>query len=162
MTNIEKIFTEFPEKYVPGIVDKSLVYYFSIGDEKWTVFVDPEKCEAKKGKLVDNADCIVKSDPKLFENMVIKIQTFFRTQLAVRWLRKQVRNQRDLIEKKLAAQSGASSMEVVLTEFKMRLDKRHLTPEAFFRACDIDYAKAVPVSKFKAMLSNFKLNLSRA
>jgi putative sterol carrier protein len=71
MTNIEKIFTEFPEKYVPGIVEKSLVYYFSIGDEKWTVFVDPEKCEAKRGKLVDNADCIVKSDPKLFENMVI-------------------------------------------------------------------------------------------
>ena len=66
MTDIEKIFTEFPNKYVPGVVDRDLVYYFSIGDEKWTVFVTPESCEAKKGKLVDNADCFVKSDPKLF------------------------------------------------------------------------------------------------
>ena len=71
MTDIEKIFTEFPNKYVPGVVDKNLTYYFAIGDEKWTVFVTPDSCESKKGKHVDNADCFVKSDPKLFTNMVI-------------------------------------------------------------------------------------------
>ena len=71
MTEIEKIFTEFPERYIPGKVETPLVYYFSIGDEKWTVFVDGEKCEAKKGKLVEQADCMVKSDPKLFTNMVL-------------------------------------------------------------------------------------------
>ena len=72
MTDIEKIFTEFPNKYVPGVVDRNLTYYFSIGEEKWTVFVTPESCEAKKGKVVDNADCFVKSDPKLFTNMVLR------------------------------------------------------------------------------------------
>ena len=72
MTDIEKIFTEFPNKYVPGVVDRNLTYYFSIGDEKWTVFVTPDSCEAKKGKLVDKADCFVKSDPKLFTNMVLR------------------------------------------------------------------------------------------
>jgi len=72
MTEIEKIFTEFPSKYVPGIVDRDLTYYFSIGDEQWTVFVGPESCEAKKGKHVEKADCFVKSDPKLFTNMVLR------------------------------------------------------------------------------------------
>lgn len=71
MTDIEKIFTEFPQRYVPGKVDKPLVYYFSIGEEKWTVFVDADKCEAKQGKLVEQADCMVKSDPALFTNMVL-------------------------------------------------------------------------------------------
>ena len=71
MTDIEKIFTEFPNKDVPGVVDRELTYYFAIGDEKWTVFVNPESCEAKPGKLVDSADCFVKSDPKLFINMVL-------------------------------------------------------------------------------------------
>ena len=72
MTEIEKIFTEFPNKYVPGVVDRDLTYYFAIGEEKWTVFVTPESCEAKKGKLVEKADCFVKSDPKLFLNMVLR------------------------------------------------------------------------------------------
>jgi hypothetical protein len=34
----------------------------------------------------------------------------------------------------------------------MRLAKRGMTPEAFFRTCDVEYNKTVPVSKFKAML----------
>ena len=72
MNEIENIFTNIPSKFIPGVLDRALVYYFSVGEEKWTVFVDGEKCEAKRGKLVDNADCMVKSDPKLFADLVLR------------------------------------------------------------------------------------------
>lgn len=39
--------------------------------------------------------------------------------------------------------------------------KKNLTPEAFFRVCDSDYTKSVPVSKFKQALQSFNLQLSR-
>ena len=72
MSEIEQIFTKMHERFVPGVAEKNLVYYFSIGEEKWTVFVEPDKCEAKRGKLSDNADCVVKAEPKLFADMVIR------------------------------------------------------------------------------------------
>ena len=72
MSEIEQIFTKMPERYVPGVATKNLIYYFSIGEDKWTVFVEPEKCEVKRGKLVDNADCVVKADPTLFADMVLR------------------------------------------------------------------------------------------
>jgi Ca2+-binding EF-hand superfamily protein len=36
-----------------------------------------------------------------------------------------------------------------------------LTPEAFFRACDPEYKRSVPCERFKSMLNNFNLQLSR-
>ena len=48
--------------------------------------------------------------------------------------------------------AGISHEEQVLKELRGRLAKRGLTPEAFFRSCDADYTKSVPVNKFKAML----------
>jgi len=72
MSDIEKIFQQMPSRYVSGKVDRELIYYFSIGADKWTVYIDPEKCEAKKGKLSNSADCIVKIEPKLFTDMVLR------------------------------------------------------------------------------------------
>mgnify|MGYP000403192448 FL=1 len=42
----------------------------------------------------------------------------------------------------------------------MRLAKKGLTPEAFFRTCDPGYKKSVPVDRFRSMLTNFNLQLS--
>lgn len=50
---------------------------------------------------------------------------------------------------------------MVLHELKIRLAKRGMTPEGFFRTCDSEYTRSVPVSKFKQMIANFKLELSR-
>ena len=72
MNEIEEIFTQIPSRFIAGKADRPLVYYFSIGDEKWTVFVDGEKCESKPGKLVEKADCIVKSDKKIFTDLVLR------------------------------------------------------------------------------------------
>ena len=72
MSEVEKIFTEMPNRYITGKVEKDLIYYFSIGDEKWTVYVKPDGCEAKKGKLSDSANCVVKVEPKLFTDMVLR------------------------------------------------------------------------------------------
>ena len=52
MSEVEQIFQEMPKKYVPGKVDSDLIYYFSVGDDKWTVYVKPDSCEAKKGNDV--------------------------------------------------------------------------------------------------------------
>ena len=42
-----------------------------------------------------------------------------------------------------------SNEEIVLHEFKQRLSKKGLTPEAFYRTCDPEYKKQVKVDKFK-------------
>ena len=70
MSDIKAIFEEMPNRYVPGHTDKNVVYYFSVGKDKWTVTLTPDSCEASPGKLTDNADCVVKADPKLFYKMV--------------------------------------------------------------------------------------------
>jgi len=44
----------------------------------------------------------------------------------------------------------------------MRLAKKCLTPEAFYRVCDDSYARSVPTKKFENMLKVFNLQLSRA
>ena len=70
MSEVRGIFEQMSANYVTGKIDKSLTYYFSVGDEKWTVICTPDSCDAKPGKLTDNADCVVKVDPKLFVDMV--------------------------------------------------------------------------------------------
>jgi hypothetical protein len=50
---------------------------------------------------------------------------------------------------------------MALQEFKQRLAKKGLTPEAFFRTCDPEYKRMVPCERFKSMLNNFNLQLSR-
>ena len=63
--------------------------------------------------------------------------------------------------RKEAAKRNVSNEEIVLHEFKMRLAKKGMTPEAFFRTCDTDYKRSIPVEKFKQTLAAFKLELSR-
>ena len=70
--NIKKIFDEMPGRYIKGSATKATTYYFSIGDSKFTVTIDPDAVKVADGKTVDKADVILKTTPDLFEKMVIK------------------------------------------------------------------------------------------
>ncbi len=70
--DIKRIFDEMPGRYIKGSADKAINYYFSIGDSKFTVKVDPEQVVVDQGKTIDNADVILKTTPELFVKMVIK------------------------------------------------------------------------------------------
>ena len=72
MSEIATIFTTLQSQYQTGKVDTEIVYYFSLGSDKYTLFARPDGCEVQKGKAVENADCVIKSDPKLFGNMVLR------------------------------------------------------------------------------------------
>jgi hypothetical protein len=69
--DIPTIFDKLPARYKPGKVSGKSVYYFSIGDHKYTVVLEPDGCSVEEGKTIENADVILKTTPKLFEKMVI-------------------------------------------------------------------------------------------
>lgn len=66
ITDVGEVFRLLPTRFKEGIVEKEIVYYFSIDDQQWTVFAGPRQCEVKKGKLVDNADCFLKTSTEIF------------------------------------------------------------------------------------------------
>jgi hypothetical protein len=67
-----------------------------------------------------------------------------------------------LNKKKNAAKGiGPSREEMALKEFKQRLSKKGMTPEAFYRICDTNYKKTITVDQFKNTLDTFKLQLTR-
>lgn len=76
-------------------------------------------------------------------------------------LEKDVEKQKARLQKKQNKNRSVSNEELALQELKQRLLKKGLTPEAFFRVCDLEMKKSVPVEKFKSMLQNFKLEMSR-
>ena len=71
MPTIADIFAEMPTRYIPGRSQETKTYYFSIGDQKFTVRLSPEACEVQEGKG-DHADYVLKTTPELFEKMVIR------------------------------------------------------------------------------------------
>ncbi len=64
------VFEELRERFVPGAVTEPLSYYFSLGDERWTVRATKADIEVAKGKTVESADCVLKTSPHLFERIV--------------------------------------------------------------------------------------------
>jgi len=68
--------------------------------------------------------------------------------------------QRTRISKK-AIVDMISPEEKALKEFKLRLGKKGLTPEAFFRICDTTYQQTITVDQFKTALKTHKIWLSR-
>jgi len=66
VSEVEMIFTSLEKQFRPGSVKQPLSFYFSLEDEKWTVFLTPEKCQVKCGKATDSADCVLKTSPELF------------------------------------------------------------------------------------------------
>lgn len=70
--SIPRIFSEMATRYIKGAADKPTVYYFSIDTHKYTVKVEGDECTVEEGKTVDNADIILKTTSKIFENMVLR------------------------------------------------------------------------------------------
>ena len=66
ITEVREVFRLLPTRFQRGIAEKEIVYYFSIEGEQWTVFVGPDNCEVREGKLVENADCFLKTSKEIF------------------------------------------------------------------------------------------------
>ena len=71
MSSSRALLLSFPQRFLPGKVDRPLTYYFSIGDDKYTLKVTPTECTLTPGKT-EGADCVVKADPAVFEALVLK------------------------------------------------------------------------------------------
>jgi hypothetical protein len=71
MSTPREIFEAMPSRFVPGKAPRSLVYYFSVGDDRWVLRIDGTTCTATPGK-VDQADCVVKAHPDVFVNLVLR------------------------------------------------------------------------------------------
>ena len=70
--NVPELFAALPGTYIPGKLSKPTTYYFSVGDHKYTLRLDPQTCVVEPGKTVDQADCVLKTTPELFEKMVVR------------------------------------------------------------------------------------------
>lgn len=75
MATVEEIFQMMPARYKVGAADKDMSFYFSIGDHKATLFVTPDAARLEPGKAIDNADCVLKTTPKIFEDIVTRGKT---------------------------------------------------------------------------------------
>ena len=71
MASIPDLFASMPGRYRPGVLAAPRTYYFSVGDHKYTVKLTPQTCVVENGKTVENADCVLKTTPDLFEKMVV-------------------------------------------------------------------------------------------
>lgn len=70
MNSASELIASFQRRYVPGSVDRTLTYYFSVGDEKHTLVLTPTTCAISPGKPA-HADCVVKATPEVFVNLVL-------------------------------------------------------------------------------------------
>ena len=73
--SVREVFETMKEHFVPGMIDKDVSFYFSLGDgpgEKWTVFAGPKDCRIAEGKATENADCVLKTSSDLFLKMVLE------------------------------------------------------------------------------------------
>jgi len=95
------------------------------------------------------------------EKQVIKIQSHFRRVLTIKKIEKEIHLDKQDLLRKRQRQAHQTGEELALHELKQRLAKKGLTPESFFRTCDDKYKKSIPVDKFKQMLGNFKLQMSK-
>lgn len=69
-TTMSDVFSELERRFAPGAVERPTSYYFSLGDDRFTLLVSKDACEVKPGKHVDAADCVLKTSPDLFARIV--------------------------------------------------------------------------------------------
>jgi putative sterol carrier protein len=63
---INEIFSQMVASFKPGVLEKALSFYFSINEQKKTVFLGPHSCRVEDGKSIENADCVCKTSPDFF------------------------------------------------------------------------------------------------
>jgi long-chain acyl-CoA synthetase len=69
-TTMSDVFSELERRFAPGAVERPTSYYFSLGEDRFTLLVSKDTCEVKPGKHVDAADCVLKTSPDLFARIV--------------------------------------------------------------------------------------------
>jgi len=69
------LFAELQERFVAGAVDRPVSYYFALGEDRWTVRVSRDACEVMPGKVVNPADCVLKTTPAIFTRIVREAYT---------------------------------------------------------------------------------------
>jgi long-chain acyl-CoA synthetase len=69
------VFAELSGRFQAGLLDKPVSYYFSLGEDRWTVKVSRENCEVMPGKVVSPADCVLKTSPDIFTRIVREAYT---------------------------------------------------------------------------------------
>ncbi len=67
---LETLFSELQGRFVPGATPEVVSYYFSLGNEKWTLRASSDSCEVQRGKAVQVADCVLKTSPEMFRRIV--------------------------------------------------------------------------------------------
>jgi len=72
MPTVKQIFEMMPAKFRPSALSGEKSFYFSIGDNKYTVELGPDGCTVSKGKTRDNCDVVLKTTDKIFVNLVTK------------------------------------------------------------------------------------------
>ena len=56
--------------------EKPVSFYFSLGkDERWTIKITSDRCEVAPGKLLNAADCVLKTSPAIFTRIVREAYT---------------------------------------------------------------------------------------
>jgi long-chain acyl-CoA synthetase len=67
------LFRELEERFTADNVDEPKTYYFSLGggpEGKWTVSFDKTGCKIANEKIAGAADCVMKTDVKMFTRIV--------------------------------------------------------------------------------------------
>jgi long-chain acyl-CoA synthetase len=67
---LQEVVRSLERRFAPGVVERPTSYYFSLGDDRYTLFVSKDACEIKLGKHAESADCVLKTSPELFTRIV--------------------------------------------------------------------------------------------
>ena len=67
--DLQAAFDELSSRFEAGKVDEPIVFYFSIGEEKWTMTIEPDGVHVQEGKI-ENADVFLKTDKERFLKML--------------------------------------------------------------------------------------------
>ncbi len=63
---INQIFSRMPGSFLAGTLEKEISYYFTIDDQKKTVYLGPQSCRVEEGKTTEAADCVCKTSTEFF------------------------------------------------------------------------------------------------
>lgn len=66
MAELESIFSALPQSFVTGVVSEPVSYYFSLGETRKTVELNPQSCTVTDGKILERADCVCKTSQEFF------------------------------------------------------------------------------------------------
>ena len=75
-TSLAPVFEDLAERFVPGAVSEPVSFYFSLGEsERWSLRIEPSRCEVTPGKTRESADCVLKTSPSMFRRIVQEAYT---------------------------------------------------------------------------------------